>query len=578
MDPKAKWREHQRRIKQPSNISIALAGSVTLEPLEPYVGAHLLQKGFKSPNIVIGAFNQIHQICFDYKSVFGNEDFDALVLLWRLEDIFPSALDQSLEKQTSTLFQEIEKLAKAIKNLRGAFNGTLIVSTPPYPFLPEFEVLNLGQGASGMVVYQEALHLWTEEMSKLKRVQLLDLHGLLLNTGLKNAYDVRKWYLYHQPYTEIFWQEIGTQIGRIISAEKISPKKCIVLDCDDTLWGGIVGEDGLQGIRLGDEFPGKAFCDFQRYLLWLKNNGIFLTIVSKNNPDDVFEVFDKHDAMVLSRKDIAAFEIGWESKVEGIKRIAKKLNIGLDSLVFIDDSAKEIGEVRDRLSEVTCLLTPEELAHLPGLLRKTDLFDTSEITDEDRKRTEMIVSEQSRLSLQEAMLEVDFRKSLKLEVHVFEMEKQHLARITQLINKTNQFNMTTIRRTQNEVEVLVKNKDFLVLGCEVKDRYGEYGLVGVAILKKKNKVCDIDTLLMSCRVLGRGAETAFIAKLAESAEIIGCEEIYGHYISTPKNKMVRDLYKKHNFRHDSESDAWIVKTDAAPKVPKHIQASLRLVR
>src|SRR5207248_3306274 len=195
---------------------------------------------------------------------------------------------------------------------------------------------------------------WTQEIGKLERVRLLDLHGLMLTAGIKQAHDTRKWQLYRQPYTEPFWHDVGRMLGRMITAEKINPKKCIVLDLDNTLWGGIIGEDRLEGIQIGDEFPGKAYRDFQRHLLRLKSKGVLLAVASKNNPDDAYEVFDKHDAMVLSRSDIAVFEIHWESKVESIKRVARKLNIGLDALVFVDDNPKEIGEVAERLPDVTC--------------------------------------------------------------------------------------------------------------------------------------------------------------------------------------------------------------------------------
>ncbi len=384
----------------------------------------------------------------------------------------------------------------------------------------------------------------------MERVRLFDLHGLMLNAGIKQAQDVRKWQLYRQPYTEAFWQDIGRMLGRMIAAEKISPKKCVVLDLDNTLWGGIIGEDGLEGIQLGDDFPGKAYRDFQRHLLYLKSKGVLLAVASKNNPEDAYEVFDKHDAMVLSRKDIAAFEIHWESKVESIKRVAKKLNIGLDSLVFVDDNPKEIGEVTERLPDVSCVMVPEELAYLPGLLAETDFFDFAEVTDEDRRRTEMMAADNIRQETQETMSEEEFRKSLNLKIDVFAAQKQHLARVTQLINKTNQFTMTTIRRTQDEVEALANSKDALVLGMDIKDKYGDYGLVGVAILKKENKSCVIDTLLMSCRVLGRGAEDTFIAKIAEAAKTLDCDEMRGKYIPTAKNGMVKDLYQRFNFSYD----------------------------
>jgi FkbH-like protein len=280
--------------------------------------------------------------------------------------------------------------------------------------------------------------------------------------------------------------------------------------------------------------------------------------------------------MILSRKDIAVFEIHWESKVESIKRVAKKLNIGLDSLVFVDDNPKEIGEVTERLPDVSCVMVPEELAHLPGLLAETEFFDFAEVTDEDRRRTEMMAADNMRQQTQETMSEEEFRKSLKLKIDVFAAQKQHLARVTQLINKTNQFNLTTIRRTQEEVEALANTADALVLGMDIKDKYGDYGLVGVAILKKESNSCVIDTLLMSCRVLGRGAEDTLIAKLAEAAKTLDCDELRGKYIPTAKNAMVKDLYQRFNFSHGPRSDEWIVKIAEAPRTPDHIDVTLRL--
>lgn len=580
-DPKSTWRQYQAELKsQPAptfDLRIAIAGSITVEPLEPYLGAHLLSRKLK-PRISVGPFNQLRQICDDYKSVLGDEDLNAITLIWRIEDLFPDLLARCLGDATALtdLLREVKGFADAVGRLRKNFQGTLIVSTLPYPNMPGFELSEMGQAVAGGLVFQAVSQFWTQEVAKLERVRLLDLHGLMLNAGLRQALDVRKWQLYRQPYTEAFWSDVGRMTGRMIAAEKISPKKCVVLDLDNTLWGGIIGEDGLGGIELGDDFPGKAYRDFQRYLMHLKSKGVMLAVASRNNPEDAYEVFDKHDAMVLSRKDIAAFEIHWESKVESIKRVAKKLNIGLDALVFVDDNPKEIGEVSERLPEVACVTVPEEIAYLPGLLAETDLFDFAEVTDEDRRRAEMMAADNIRQQAQETMSEDDFRKSLNLKIDVFAAQKQHLARITQLINKTNQFNLTTLRRTQDEVEAFADSKDTLVLGMDIKDKYGDYGLVGVAILKKQNKVCIIDTLLMSCRVLGRGAEATFIAKLAEAAKTLNCDELRGKYIPTQKNAMVKDLYQRFDFQHDKATDEWVVKLVAAPKTPAHIDASLRL--
>ena len=562
VDPKARWRKYVADLQQESNPAIdlkaAVAGSMTIEPLVPYLGAHLLTRNVK-PQITVGPFNQLRQICQDHAAVLGRHDLHAIALLWRIEDLFPDMLARCLEEPGAVpeLLLEVKNLAEGVACLRKAFKGIVVVSTPPYPTTAGFEVSQMRQASSGMAIFHAISQCWTDEIAQLERVRLFDLHGMMLKTGLTKAHDARKWMLYRQPYTEEFWAEIGRMVGRILSAEKTSPKKCVVLDLDNTLWGGIVGEDGIEGIQLGEEFPGRAYRDFQRHLLCLKRKGVLLAVASKNNPDDAYEVFDKHDAMVLSRTDIAAFEIHWDSKVESLKRIARTLNIGVDSLVFVDDSPKEIGEVMERLPEVTCVTVPEELAHLPALLAETDYFDFAEVTDEDRQRTEMIAADNLRRQTQDTMSEEEFRRTLNLRINVFQAQRQHLGRVTQLINKTNQFNLTTIRRTHDEVEALANSADAVVLGMDIQDKYGDYGLVGVSILKKENRRCIIDTLLMSCRVLGRGAEEALIASIIEAATSLECDELRGKYIPTPKNSMVKDLYERFDFTYDARSGDWL---------------------
>jgi FkbH-like protein len=579
-DAKRSWRQYKSEDAQDANtvfdVRAALVGSVTVEPLEPYLGASLLDRKFR-PTFVIGPFNQIRQVCSDYRATLGDADVNVIVLLWRLEDMFPDMLTRCLASPgaVTDLLGELQGLAGAVAELRKSFHGTLIVSTPPYPSLPGFDLLDIGQATVGMSIYHAVSQFWTREMARLERVRVFDLHGLLLRAGLAHAHDARKWMLYRQPYTEQFWADAGSMLSRVIAAEKVSPKKCVVVDLDNTLWGGIVGEDGLEGIELGDDFPGKAYRDFQRHLLHLKNKGILLAVASKNNPADAYEVFDRHDAMVLSRQDIAAFEIHWESKVESIKRIARRLNIGIDSLVFVDDNPKEIGEVSERLPDVSCVLVPEELAYLPGLLAETDFFDIAEVTDEDRRRTEMMAADNLRQQTQETMSEEEFRKSLELKIEVFEVQKQHLSRVTQLINKSNQFNLTTIRRTQDEIEALANASSTMVLGMNVRDKYGSYGLVGVAILEQAAGTGIIDTLLMSCRVLGRGVEDTFIAQIAEAARsTLGCDELRGKYIPTAKNAMVKDFYPRFGFTRLGQSDEWTIRIADVPRTPDHIEVTL----
>jgi FkbH-like protein len=567
-DPADVWRRFRTGEQGAADITVAIAASMTAEPIEPYLGAHLLGRGYKHPRLVFGPFNQIQQACRDPKGVFGTTP-DVIVLIWRIEDMFPDLMNEP-----DRLMASVDDLATALQALRRNFGGTIIASIPPYPSSPDYDIRQIDQPLTGGAFYARICDLWMDRMVTIDRVRILDLNSLQLKCGVDASFDARKWYLYRQPWTERYWITVATQLGRIVCAEKTSAKKCIVIDADNTLWGGVVGEDGIEGIQLGDEFPGSAYRDFQKYLLYLQRRGIMIAIASKNNPADFYEVMDRHDAMVLRREHIAAFEIHWESKVDSIRRVAQDLNIGLDSIVFVDDSPKEIGEVRDRLPEVACVLAPEEVVELPSCLAGTDFFDLIEITDEDRRRTQMIRADRSRKELHETMSEEQFRAALGLEMTVFRAKKQHLARITQLINKTNQFNLTTIRRAANEVESLMLSSHHVVLGMELKDKYGDYGLVGTAVLEHRGDKCIIDSLLMSCRVLGRGAETAFIAQVAKIAADWRCKAIEGRYVPTAKNGMVKDIYGAHGFTNGAGEGVWVAPPERVTKSPPYTNVKM----
>lgn len=584
---RALWRRYSRALKdnpaQAHDLRIGVAGSFTVDNLIPHIGGRLLKKGFSAPDLVAGPYNQLHQLCIDPMGVLERDhDFDALVLLWRLEDIAPDLLEAALgqdEKGFERLAQDIRELAQSIAGLRKRFSGTVIVSTPPYPSLASFDVRDLGQYERGRALYRHLIDIWNKAMEAVEGVRTFDLAGLLMSAGFEGAHDARKWYLYRQPYTEAFGSQIGDMIARVVASGQISTKKCLVLDADNTMWGGVIGEDGLGGIEIGSDFPGLAFRDFQKYALHLQKQGVLLAIASKNNEEDVLEVLDKHDAMILRREHFAAMEVNWVSKVEGIRNIARKLNIGTDALVFVDDNKKEIGEVQERLPEVTCFLVPEELAELPGLLRNSGLFDIGEITKEDRERTKMMAQEAARQQASEQVSEEEFRAALGLKVKVFEVEPQHLARTTQLINKTNQFSLTTVRRTQDEVKALCDSRDAIVLATEIEDRYGAYGLVGVAILTKGGgEIWTIDTLLMSCRVLGRGADTAFLAQVISAAARRGARTVQGRYIPTQKNRMVEDLYSRHGFDATGEEVWEIGAGEDAVVYPDYIETTLGMSR
>ncbi len=526
-------------------MNIGLAGSFTVDPLTCY-----LSKELEEVELSVAPYNQLTQLSFNPENLLGAQT-DTLVVLWRLEDVIPDFQNAQ---------DGLDAFLATLKTLRDIYAGTLIVGTPPYPNVAEFEQHDLQQPQTGGLLYHTLLQQFLNDVQTVEGITLLNFSGLIDTIGQANAYDARKYYMYKNPYTEQVWKDTATQIARVISAQTTPAKKAIVLDCDNTLWGGIIGEDGMSSIEIGTDFPGSAFQDFQKHLLHLRAKGLFLSVASKNNEADVFEVFDSHDGMALKRDHISAWQVHWNSKVDSIQAIAKELNIGTDALVFIDDNPKEIAEVQERLPEVTCLLVPEETAYLPDLLKNTGLFDIAHMTEEDGKRADMMLAETKRKSVdQKAMSEEDFIKSLELNIKVFEVQDQHLGRITQLINKTNQFNLTTIRRDKNDVEKPHADEDTILMGMSISDRFGDYGLVGVAIIQKRqDDIWTIDSLMMSCRVLGRHAETSFLAKIAEAVETRGGKILEGAYIETPKNALVKNLYADHGFNADG--DKWVIET------------------
>ncbi len=563
----------------PGPLRVGLISSFTIDGFIPHLGGALLQCGFEYPQITVGPQDQVFQSCLKPSAAFSNIEQDLIVLTFRIEDLFPSLVESVFMGEPgskATLREELTGFLDCVRMLRQATSGTLIVSVPGVPSLPWFDLDQ--PGATALRTYfSDLLTRWAIDIEELDGVLAVSLAAIVSATGKVAALDDRKWYLYRQPYSVAFWDRLACQVCRQLVAATRASKKCIVVDCDNTLWGGIVGEDGLAGIQLGETFPGRAFLDFQRHLRYLKEHGIFVCIASKNNEADVFEVFDSHDAMVLRRDDVAVFQVHWRSKVDSILDIAKQLNIGLDSFVFVDDNPKEIAEVCERLPEVECLIVPEELAELPSLLPSSMLFDRREITAEDKKRTEMVKAESRRQSHRGELTEADFLASLELDITVFEVDSRHVSRATQLINKSNQFNLTTRRRTQEELLDLLGQQSVMVLALDVSDRFGDYGLVGVAIveLEKENNWI-LDTFLMSCRVLGRGVETSFIHHVLNAVGIRGGAQLLAQYFPTTKNELIKGFLEDHGFREVPDSDFLGRPVCEPPEVPVYVSSSLEI--
>jgi FkbH-like protein len=337
----------------------------------------------------------------------------------------------------------------------------------------------------------------------------------------------------------------------------------VVVDLDNTLWGGIVGEDGPQGIVLGETGLGAAFVAFQEALLSLRAQGVLLAVASKNNEADVFEVFDSHPAMRLRREHWAASRIGWQSKSTSLKELAEELSLGLDSFVFVDDSATECAEVRRLLPQVTVVELPPDPARYVEVLRSEPALDRMRLTAEDLMRAVAYDAEKARARAQLSAADLSdpgalraHLKSLELKVAARRLRTCDVPRAAQLTQKTNQFNLTTIRRTEAEVELLRRDPEWSLYVLEVVDRFGDYGQTGLIFARRADAhTWHLDTVLVSCRVLGRGVESAFLWQVIEDLTGRGVRTLTARVVPTAKNGPAMDFLPRHGFECDSQ-DNW----------------------
>jgi len=375
-----------------------------------------------------------------------------------------------------------------------------------------------------------------------------DIEHLSTSIGLDNWYD-EKLYVHAKLFCKLeYMPQVAKNILDIILAGLGRSKKCVVLDLDDTLWGGIVAEDGLERIEISREGLGEAYYLFQKYLLELKNIGIILAVCSKNDHENAIEPFEKHPEMVIKKDDISVFIANWNSKSENIKQISKKLNIGLDSMVFIDNSAFERNQVKSMLPQVEVPEMPEDISEYVPFINKLNLFEALAYSKEDGKRTEFYKNQVKREEVKAEYKSIDdYLKSLEMVAEFNRFDSMHIPRIAQLIQRSNQFNLTTKRYNEKECETFMNAAECYPFYITLKDKFGDNGLISVIIAKKEGEKLIIDEWLMSCRVLLRGVEEFCMNKVVGLAKELGCSEIEGRYIKTAKNNMVKEFYKRFGF-------------------------------
>ena len=557
-------------LKVEHNFKISLLSSFTIDPLAAYLDVDCRSIGLL-PHVFVGPFNQYQQEIINDASSFHAFGSSLIIFFIQLESLVDSMFRANFPLMSKEAKQdEIDRIYALItdllKSLMSKTKALIIFSNFVVPTFSPLGIMDNKVDIGYKKFYSllnDKLEVFAKDFSQ---IFIFDLDASVAKFGKNNYLNYPMYYRGSFLFDEKVLPIISYELMGFIKAFKGKNRKALVLDLDNTLWGGVIGEEGSDGIKLNINHPGNNFYDFQKTILSLYNRGIIIALNSKNDQSYALEVFQKHPYMLLKEKHLGAFRINWLDKATNIINLAEDLNIGVDSLVFLDDNPVERDRVKTSAPEVFTVDMPDN----PSFYRKTleDLndFNTLSLTSEDLQRGEMYYARRKRQDLESNVQSMDdFIQSLELEVIFKKADSFTLPRITSLINKTNQFNLTTKRFTEPEIQGIVNGNDILIYSLQVKDKFGDEGIVGVAMISRVQKTSwKIINLLMSCRVIGRKIETAFLTKILRLAHGENVFVVEGDYIPTKKNGLVKDFYVNHNFTKIAEnldgSSTWQINT------------------
>lgn len=543
----------QTRPGEP-DLKLACLGNFTLDLLPRYVDVCCAREGLRS-SCYVGKFGQYVQEVLDDASPLVEFQPDVVFLGLSLRLLQPDrmATFSAMPAAERQYFREeiVSHLESWAQRAVERLPATVLIGNFPSPGWP---LAGVADGKSGYSEAEFYAELNLELLRRLKgnsRVRLFDLERLASRYGKDRILDPKMYYLAKMEWSPGFLPLVAGELVRHVKAVRGLGRKCLVLDLDGTLWGGVCGEEGPDGVKCGPGDPeAEAFLDFQHRLKALQDRGVLLAVCSKNNRADVVEVFESRPEIPLRLTDFAATEIGWDPKHEGLRKIAAALNIGTDSLVFLDDNPAEVSLVQQMMPEVKAVLLPPDPAEFAGLLERMDDFEKPQILEEDRRKTDQYRENRQRQELQAAAGDLtSYLASLRTEVEVRLARQEDLPRVHQLFTKTNQFNLTTERYSLAEVERFATSPACELWVARARDRFGDLGTIGVVLLKKVGRMATIDSFLMSCRAMGRGIETAIMNHIKHRLmEDRSGLELRGRYLPTPKNKPVEHFYEQQGFR------------------------------
>ena len=520
---------------------IAIISNITVHIFKDFIEFVLRKKGINA-EVNIANYNNLVQESVKYKN------YDAVIIFYELINLFENFQYKILNLDK----KKIKKYELTFKKDLGL--SFKILKNTPVVLINEFSTVAFESDylkKSKLYVFTKNLNNFLQKNVK-TNFSLVNIDLIISNLGINNCIDRSNFLTSKTLYKTKFMHSYAEKIKPVLLSANGMQKKAIILDCDNTLWGGILGEDHQNKIELNEDTEkGRIFKQVQIILKGLKSQGVILNICSKNNFNDVANFFKKSSDLVLKFDDFVIKKINWNNKVDNIRDIAKELNIGIDTMIFVDDSSYEIGLVKKYLKEVKCVQVPKDLSEYTKVLEgiKNDFYIRAG-TKEDSTRTKMYLQEKKRLEYMKKFSQLDnYVKSLKIKIKFSFGKSINTVRAAQMCQKTNQFNLTTIRYSEADIKKMISNNKIIITTISVKDIYGDYGITGLMITKiDKNSQASIDTFLISCRIIGRKVEESFLRNTFKVLKKKRIKILKAKYIRTEKNNLVQDLYEKNGLK------------------------------
>jgi FkbH-like protein len=504
-----------------TDVRVAFLRSFTLEPAMPLLRAAAVLNGLRL-SVQLSDFNTYCQEVLDPGSQMYKFDPEVVILAIQAQDLVPDLWYRHAELDPAAVGEKVEaaerSLADLIRSFRQWHRAYLIVHNLEIPSVAASGVLDAQSDAGQAQAIRRINHAMVKIANQTPGVYVLDYDALVSRYGRLHWRDEQKWLSARMPISAGCLGYLAAEYVRFLIPLAGRTCKALVVDLDNTLWGGVIGEDGLSGIQLGPEYPGAAFLNLQRAILDLYHRGIILAICSKNNAGDALEALENHPHMLLRPHHFSAMRINWNDKAQNLREIAAELNLGISALGFLDDSPQERAQVGRQLPQVCVIDLPKDPMEFSTALREHPAFERLNLSAEDLQRSRYYAEERQRkgLAVQTPSLE-EFYRSLEICVEIGAVDADSLKRVAQLTQKTNQFNLTTRRYTEQQIAELLDLADWYVYYLRAADKFGDNGIVGVAMTRKVGENMEIDNLLLSCRVVGRSIENAFLAHLAQEA-------------------------------------------------------------